>query len=212
MMPLAWAALDRLDPDAVRAALHAILAQRSYRFARGSEAEQAWLQKLFDLWFRFRDWMSALSDRSPVWYWAIVLCLLAVLGAAIFHLAYTIRSGSRRHPERADAAGEPDAVAPERALREAADEAARRGDHLAALRALFRLLLLRYREKHPGRLLRGLTNRECARLWGADPARADAMQRLVALLDAKWYGGQRCSEAEYAAMRSVCEDLLRRIP
>jgi hypothetical protein len=105
---------------------------------------------------------------------------------------------------------QPDQIAPA-ALWQQADELARQGQFLEAVRRLYLAVLALL---HRSRLIRyektrtnGEYLKQVRRAAEAPPAVYPAFGRLTSLFDQKWYGDRSCDEPEYGACRELAEQV-----
>jgi hypothetical protein len=105
---------------------------------------------------------------------------------------------------------QPDQIAPA-ALWQQADELARQGQFLEAVRRLYLAVLA---VLHRSRLIRyektrtnGEYLRQVRRAAEASPAVYPAFGRLTGLFDQKWYGDRSCDGGEYGACRELAEQV-----
>ena len=141
--------------------------------------------------------------------WSMVIFLGIALAAIVAHLVYSLvraLSGPRKadYQPFTSTARELDPIV----LEGEADQAAVAGDYLNAIRLLFRATLRRIEVAEEKRLRPGITNRELLRRYRSSPV-LDSLTRFVETIDWKWYGGQACEPADYAACRvehaRICE-------
>ena len=83
-----------------------------------------------------------------------------------------------------------------------ADDAAERGEWIAAVRHLFRACLARLEERERRPFRRGTTNRGHLRRY-RNAAFCEALEVLVLTIERKWYGDEACDAQDYAACRQA---------
>ncbi len=201
-------------PEALREKAAEIVAGPDYRLHSG-QSDNSWM---FALLLEIIDWilvpfrwLFALTEGLPDFLrWVIVLGLAAILVVLLGHIAYSITSAIRG-PKRVSGSGlvERRRRIDPAELERLADEAARRGDHITAIRFLFRASVVRLElaEKKANRP--GTTNRELLRRYRNRPGLGDSLRQLVETIDRKWYGDEACSETDYAACQSAHGDVCR---
>jgi hypothetical protein len=144
---------------------------------------------------------NAMNEISPPLALAITGVLVVILVALIVHIVYMFRSALRGRRRLAiDGAIEADPKRLPETWEDNAREALAARDYIGAIRALFRAGLLRLEQARQGTFRLGRTNREYLRAFADTPA-AKPLLLFVQTIDAKWYGGGRCSPEDY----SLCE-------
>ena len=204
---------ERPDVGLLRERLEHILAS-GYQL---SEPPQAHLHAIIARAMRaLRELLGGLSEAGPLsdlppWAGPVLTGVLVVLLALmVAHIAASLRgllggAASRRHdPEREPERREPDSV-----LREA-EAAFARGEHDAALRLLYRAVLLRLDRlgllRHdPART--NWENLHALRAPGTDVR--DAMVQLTAEMDGCIYGGRLATRESWERARGWTEILWR---
>ncbi len=135
----------------------------------------------------------------------LVVLLLALIAIAVIAVL-VVRYRRRRAKRRTDDAEAPPRTAAE--WREVADALAARGDHRAALRALFLGTLTELDERRLVAFDPALTDREYLReaqrqqRWLAEPLRP-----FVRLVEAVVYADAPCGAAEYARARAIVDSV-----
>ncbi|HUK20495.1 MAG TPA: DUF4129 domain-containing protein [Gemmatimonadales bacterium] len=84
-------ALQRIDPDSIRAALRTVFAGREYRW-RGTSSAWLWVT---DHLLRALEWLRELRISSPFRYYLLVASLTIILGALLVQLATVVRRSVR---------------------------------------------------------------------------------------------------------------------
>lgn len=207
------AAAGRPSAPELRQMLDEILASGYQLKAPLQVRLQEWLMRGLR-WLSER--LGSLSEAGPLadlplWMnWVIFGVCMVLLGLLLAHMALTLRgvlaegrTGDGERRERAQTTNP-------RSLMDAAEEAFRRGEHDAAVRLLYRAVLLRL-----DRL--GLLNHDPARTnWenvlalhsSADELR-DAMTGLARVMDDCVYGGGRASAQTWERARDWADILWR---
>jgi Domain of unknown function (DUF4129) len=161
-------------------------------------------------------WLFDLTEGLPdVLRWLIVVVLVIVLVGLIWHMAYSFMMAMRR-PTRVAGLGLADrqrGFSPEE-LEQLAAEADRAGNHIAAIRFLFRASVARLEFSLKQKHRPGATNRELLRRFSQWPEMNSSVRFFVDVIDRKWYGDEHCSEFDYAesqaAYHSLCSFLRER--
>ncbi len=155
-------------------------------------------------------WLFDLTEGLPdVLRWLIVAVLVIVMIGLIWHMAYSFITAMRR-PVRVAGSGLSDRQRGYSAdeLEQFAAEAESVGNHIAAIRFLFRASVARLEDSSRQKHRPGATNRELLRKFSKWPEINTSIRFFVEVIDRKWYGDEHCSEFDYAecqsAYRSVC--------
>ena len=202
---MSWPALlaTSPQPETIRQKAAEVVARPEYQLEQGlnEETEAFWITILSWL-LKPIVWLFEALDGLPIPVRILVIVVLLVLAVALtVHIVWTliasIRQGGRRGLKRPLSQDEP--ADPEE-LEAAAQGAEEDGQHLEAIRLLFRAALLRIERAEEKRLRAGLTNRELMRRYRSSPLR-DPLQLLVETIDRKWFGGETCESADYQRCR-----------
>lgn len=149
-------------------------------------------------------WLFEMTAGLPDFArWAIVIGLLLVLVAILFHMVWSLYravtgadAGRRRRDARFAAEELPQLQPVE--LERMADEAAVSGDWIQAVRLLFRACLLRLEKQEKRPFRRGTTNRQhLSRYRGT--RFFDPLETLVKTIELKWYGDEHCEQSDFDA-------------
>jgi len=180
------------DPAAVREATEALLAEARYR--EGMKLRQdGEVDRFLDvLWARIVSWVAALihlQETHPVLYWLLLLGLIVVAVAMVWHITYSVRRSSRPQGERkfvvGDVVGEGDLAS----LRQRFDTALQEGDLARALRLRFALAVAERIGMARLRSLGHLTYRELLQLVSrADPV--PGLASAVGVIEETLYAGR----------------------
>lgn len=156
------------------------------------------LQWLFDS----LRWLFNLTEGLPEFLrWVVVAVLVVVMVALLVHIFYTLfraLGGDRREPLAVADSQSPLTTASEWERR--ADDAAARGEWIAAVRHLFRACLARLEERERRPFRRGTTNRAHLRRYRSADFR-ESLEVLVVTIERKWYGDEVCDAKDYEACR-----------
>jgi len=134
--------------------------------------------------------------------WFVRILVLAMLGAALFMLARTLRKRAPRRKRRARRmvlGEEVEANATPRDLANSAMEAAARGDYRRAMRGLYIALLFDMTERRLIELDESATNREYLARVSRFQALAAPMRYLTERFDYFWYGMFPSTEADFSS-------------
>jgi hypothetical protein len=154
-------------------------------------------------------WIYNLTEGLPEFLRVLlVLALLVVLIAIVAHIIYSLATAIRGGDRKLQADTPRRGIEPSEWERRASAAAAS-GDYITAVRHLFRAALGRLElvEKKPFRP--GITNRELVRRYRSRGEIAAGLQLFVDTIDRKWYGGEVCSEGDYAVCRAAHADVRR---
>jgi hypothetical protein len=149
----------------------------------------------------FRWLYESMEGWPEVVRWIIVAVSVLVLIALIAHIVYTLVTairGPTKSRDRQYAAERREANPVD--LEREAEQAGGRGDYIGAIRLLFRAALRRIELAEKKNLRPGWTNRELLRRYKSKPF-SSSLERLVEMIDQKWYGGQACEQGDYLACR-----------
>lgn len=210
-----WACVSLPDADAIRRKAAEVVSRPEYRV----EGETGDGRYLWELFLRALGWILApfrwlyeyLQNVHPVLAWIYIAALLVLLVLLVFHIIYTFKVAlARRDAGRNYAAADQAESTDPRKLEQQADEASRRGDHIGAVRLLFRAALLRLHqtERRPWR--RGMTNREHLRRYRQTGVFAP-LRQMVDVIDQKWYGDARCDGSDLELCRAAYAAIVRHV-
>ena len=196
-------------PDAIRAKIAEVLARPDYSLDPVAADESwEWLKLFFRIieWIMtpFR-WLMELTEGLPMLLrWTIIIGLFVIVVLLIAHIAYTIVAAVRG-PKQDSSSLTLDEQSSQRnpdLFERRADEAARIGAWVDAIRFLFRATLLRLELREKRRFRVGMTNREHLRRY-RNSAIAEPLGLLVETLDLKWYGDGPCDREDFARCREA---------
>ncbi len=207
------------SPDDLRDAAGRIVTGPDYRLD-AQQSQSHWTEELVLtiiewILIPFR-WLFELTEGLPsVLRWPIFAVLIIVLVGLMWQLAYSFIAAMRR-PTRTTSTGLTDRQRGMSAeeYEQLADEAARAGHHVAAIRFLFRASVARLEFSSKQKHRPGATNRELLRRFSQWPEISTSIRHFVDVIDRKWYGDEHCSEYDYtecqSAYGSVCRFLRER--
>ena len=195
------------DEAVLRDKVREVLSRPVYQTDR-SASDTPWLLELF---FKALEWLISafkwlfeLTAGLPdILRWLIVAVLVVVLVALLIHIFYTLfraLSGDHREPLQATISQSPLTTA--REWERLADDAAVRGEWIAAVRHLFRACLTRLEERERRPFRRGTTNRGHLRRY-RNAAFCESLEVLVLTIERKWYGDEACDAQDYEACRQA---------
>jgi len=189
------------DADTIRRAASEVLAGPGFRLDRGGgDPERSLLMELLlRVLAAIVDAFRFLQGLPIVLRLAVAAVLVAILAFIVWQIVVSILGlfGSRRAPlPTGRARAEP--VRPED-LEAAADDAARAGDLVTAVRRLF-LAALRRIEIASKPLPRGLTDREVLARTARSPLHAP-LSGFVDTLERAWYGDRPCTPTDLESCR-----------
>jgi hypothetical protein len=193
------------DRTVVRETIDRILARREFQPADHSLSD--WIGKQLERFFRWIGDLLGIADAGSVRTILMTFLVLAALGFAWSIVrALALRRKLDAPPSSAPA---PDLrAATVDALRRMAREAADRGEHVAALRLLFRALVVGLSERGELAYREAWTNRE---LLERGAPRRDVLELLASLvprLDAQSFGREPAGPDDVARLSAVCDRLL----
>jgi hypothetical protein len=150
--------------------------------------------------------------------YALLIVLIGLMGAALLAgLAYVVyrwlaeRSKAKpgqegKLPANAAYLEDPDKQDPARLWRQA-DDLARAGDYLGAVRTLYLAVLALLHQGGLIRYERTRTNGEYADQLRPRPPLHQPFLGLTGLFEVKWYGQRNCESADYGRCRSLAEEI-----
>ncbi len=208
MLPFLFAQLPTTDE--VRRTAEEVLSRPYYELDTPLRITAPnWLWELFRWMLQPLFWLLELTEGLPQFLrWVIVVVLSLIVIALIAHIGYSLMSAIRGTPHRKRASTKPrQRVIDPAELEREADQAGGRGDHIGAIRLLFRASLLRLQQTEKRKFRPGFTNRDLLRRYRSSPL-VDPLRRFVETIDAKWYGEEPCLEGDYVACREGHQQLL----
>ena len=144
----------------------------------------------------FFGWFQTLWEVSPILAGLIMLVLMAVLVALIWHIVYSFRSAMRAPPQLKSNIHDDTHTLTPAELEQRARLAGKSGDFIEAVRLLFLASLLSLETAQKRTVRRGTTNREYLQRFKHSPA-FEPLFFFVDTLDRKWYAGAPCTESDY---------------
>ena len=190
-------------PETIRQKATEVVARPEYQLEQGlDEGTQAlWLTILSWILKPF-IWLFEALDGLPIAVRILVIIVLAIVAVALMgHIAWSLIAAIRQTPRhRQQTSLEGDRPLDPEELEAAAQSAASGGEHLEAVRLLFRAALRRIEQAEDRKFRLGITNRELLRRYGRSPL-FDPLQLFVETIDRKWYGGEVCQPADYEQCR-----------
>ena len=197
--------------EEVRSTLEAILAREEFGPRRSWLAER-W-RELLD-WIG--DWLSELFGiTDPATERSIVIALLSlmaavILTATVLRIVRWAREREERPAARTVRSSEDRRAESVAALRREARAASARGDRVAALRLLFRALVLGLSERGELEYRDAWTNRELFERGAPRREVAPMLAALVPRLDAQSFGHEPAGPADVDRLDALCDRLLAR--
>lgn len=200
------------SPEALRDAATRIVGGPGYHLDT-QQSQNAWTEELIFQILRWvltpLRWLFDLTEGLPdVLRWLIVIGLVILMAILIWHMGRTLLI-AMRGPARGSHAGFTSRQRGFSAedLEQFAVEAGRAGDHIAAIRFLFRASVVRLEQSSKQRHRPGATNRELLKRFSQWPEVATSIRYFVDVIDRKWYGDEFCTEADYARSQSEYESV-----
>lgn len=190
-------------PDAIRRAAEEVVARSYYKLGLdgASDSEPLILRILRWISKPFRWLFESMEGLPDVLRWVIVIVCALLCVAIISHIVYTLLSAIRGPMLGRGGTYDPGIreVDPTE-LEEQAERMSGGGDHIGAIRLLFRAALRRIELAEKRKLRPGFTNRDLLRRYRSSPLQA-SLARFVETIDLKWYGNLPCEQADYLACR-----------
>lgn len=200
--------------DAIRQKAAEIVAGRDFSLDE-SRPDHSWLVKLA---FEILDWIVApfkwvytMTQGLPgLLQWTIILGLAVILMLLIWHIGYTLiyaLRGTRRMTEGEQASRRSSTDPAD--LERLASQAALDSNFVGAIRFLFRAAVIRLERVEKRTNRPGTTNRELLRRYRDKPTCREPLERMVDMIDRKWYGDEQCSDADYVQCQTDHRELCR---
>jgi hypothetical protein len=189
--------------DAIRQAAKEVVARPYYRLGLDGDAdgEPLILRILRWIFKPFRWLFDSMEGLPDLLRWAIVIVCALACAAIISHIVYTLLMAIRGPSlGRGGTYDSPTREVDPTDLEQQADRISREGDHIGAIRLLFRAALRRIELAEKRKLRPGFTNRELLKRYRASPLQSP-LARFVDTIDQKWYGNLPCEQADYSACR-----------
>jgi hypothetical protein len=192
-----------VSPEAIRRKAEEVVARPDYQLDSGLNEESLSLWLTLLSWvLRPIIWLFEAMDGMPLFLRILVIIVLGIaLVALAVHIVWTLIAALR--PGAVGRLGSTvtrQQPTDPRKLEDEAERAAAEGEHLDAIRLLFRAALLRIEQAEQRKLRIGMTNRELLRRYSAS-ALGEPLQLFVETIDRKWYGKQSCEPSEYERCR-----------
>jgi hypothetical protein len=188
-------------PGAIRATAREVVSRPYFDLGLAPQRDDtAFLRQLMEWLIKPFRWLYDSLDGWPEFVrWVFVVVALLVCAALIAHIIYSFVIAIRGPATRRRASY----MAPGREIDPAelehkADDAGKRGDYVGAIRLLFRAALRRIELVEKKKLRPGSTNREILQRYRSTPF-FQSLERIVEMIDRKWYGGEACGEQDYLA-------------
>jgi hypothetical protein len=201
------------DPQTVREATDALLAEQRYRDGMGlgyDERTRGFLAHLEERLAWLIDQVAALRETHPLLYWTLVVALAAVAALLIAHVLYTVRKGSRATPPGERTVGEVIREQTLATLQQRVADAEAAGELSLALRLRFALSAAQVVGLARLRTLGHLTYRELAAAVDAGGGgQGGGFAEAVVVVEDTYYGGLPLDESRY---RQCVADLERGAP
>jgi len=198
---LAYGGAALPEPDVIRRTADEVIRRPEFQLTpvRDFSPIWEWLWRLIEpiLGFFGRLW-----DISPALAVVFVVVLVIVLVALVAHIMYAFARAISGGKGLAGIGPLGRRRTDPSQLESDADEAARRGDFIQAVRLLFRAALVRLEHRQNREPRPGITNREYLRRY-RDSAVFEALRQFVDVIDAKWYGYGTCDAADYDRCRQA---------
>ncbi|HKV74638.1 MAG TPA: DUF4129 domain-containing protein [Gemmatimonadales bacterium] len=190
----------QVPPDSLRTAIRRVFADPAYRWVRPQDPF-AFLKRWVKL---FVDWFFRVSDAHPLFGYAIVMALLAVLLLILVHGAFIIIRTIRKAAPAAGA-GPRVRIAEKRDAawhRRASERLMREGKFAEALMEEFWALIAELESRKLVRFQAAKTPGEYLLEAGLAPDDRSALGRLVERLYALVFAGRGCREEDVLAWRT----------
>ncbi|MFN0007347.1 MAG: DUF4129 domain-containing protein [Planctomycetota bacterium] len=198
--------------EAVRSRIEEILAREEFGEQRSWIGEQ-WAKLLDTLGDWIRDLFGIADPATSAIIVKVLLWLTAavILAAIVFRIVRWARNREKAPAAREKGPREDLRAASVAALRREARAAADRGDPVAALRLLFRALVLGLSERGELEYRDAWTNRELLERGSPPRDVAPILAGLVPRLDAQSFGREPAGPEDVERLSSLCDRLLGRL-
>ncbi|HEX6962603.1 MAG TPA: DUF4129 domain-containing protein [Lacipirellula sp.] len=186
--------------DEIRRIAAEVVARDYFRIDEARDASEPPLWLVIFKWIikPFVALFELLDGLPDVLRWLIVIGAVILCIALIAHITYVLMAAVRG-PGAGSRKGytPPETKLDPQSLERSARERERDGDYIGAIRLLMRAATRRLEiaEERPFRP--GVTNRQVLRRYQATPL-FEPLKILVEVIDRKWYGGEPCTETDYA--------------
>jgi hypothetical protein len=196
------------DAQIVRQTAREVLARPEYRLDAAPDFSDA-IAAFWDLVRRVLDLLHSLFDRlydmSPLLAYGLTLALIISLVLLVGHMSWTVMTVVRGDRRSLDLLAEATRrkVDPAQLAHEA-DDAGARGNYILGVRLLYRACLAQLEQAEEKPFRPGATNREHLNRYRSTPL-YDGLNRLVSMIDLKWYGDEPCLASDFAECRDAYE-------
>lgn len=188
------------DPQSVREATDALLAEQRYRdgMGLGLDRTRGFLAHIEERLAWLIDQVAALRETHPLLYWTLIVALAAVAALLIAHVLYTVRKGTRAAVPGERTVGEVIREQTLVSLQRQVTDAEAAGNLPLALRLRFALAAAEVVGLPRLRTLGHLTYRELAAAVavGGD-GQARGFAAAVGVVEDTYYGGRSLAEDRY---------------
>lgn len=193
----------------VRETTDALIAERHFRDGMGLSRDEEVGRFVDVLWSRIVAWVDALihlQETHPVLYWLLLVGLVVVAVALVWHITYSVRRSNRPEGARRGVVGEVVRESDLGSLEQRYRDAAAAGDLSLALRLLFAVTVAERIGLARLRVLGHLTYRELLRLVaGSGPV--PGLDVAVGVIEETLYAGR---ELDVATFDRCVDDIERR--
>ena len=196
------------DEERLREKMREVLSRPDFQTDRAAN-ETPWMLELLmkaieGLIDFLRWWLFEFTESWPMALRVMVtFAMLVLLVAVVVHGFFTLFRALRGQPHVVVSVSiSPTPLTSGREWERLADEAAARGEWIAAVRHLFRACLARLEERERRPFRRGTTNRGHLRRY-RNAAFREALEVLVLTIERKWYGDEACDAKDYEACRQA---------
>jgi hypothetical protein len=181
--------------DEIRRTALEVVSRREFRLemSRRPADELWWLEWL--LW-PIRWLFNSLEGVPEILRWPIVIVLLVVLVLLCWHIGWTFLSALKAPQWEAGEGTRREMRISPRELEALAERLASNGDWIGAIRQLFLASVLRLEDADQRKFRKGSTNHEILKRYRKSEV-FEPLQRLVDLIDTRWYGLVPCVAADY---------------
>lgn len=192
-------------PDLLRDKLQEVLSRADYQLDPASRPDDSfgWLFELLKWLIKPLRWLYELTHGLPEFLrWPIVIGLSVVLCVLIAHLCWSFWQAvrvDRRSQFELPHENVSRAVPPEE-WEQRANQAAKAGNFIEAIRLLLRACLARLELREKKNFRRGTTNREHLRRYRGT-ALFDSLELIIQTMERKWYREEPCEQSDLEACR-----------
>lgn len=189
-----------VDEAPVREALAEV-----YRRPEFLSAEKKTLFEILSEWLV--RWLGTVEGSAPPWVSRVLIGLVAALGLLLLaQIAWAARGlfARPRRPTARAAGAAPERPEPAR-HRRSAEEAAARGEYVAAVRALYRYALARLHERGRVRYDESKTGGDYLRELARAPDRGETFARFLSDVERVLFGGRPCGADQYDRLSGMAD-------